>query len=200
MKHLPLSIMLLLLAPSLVTATESTKSIATISNVEGSVLIEHNDERVQAESGMSLHEGDTIFVLEKATADLAYASCNTTLDQNTLLTISEAAPCASGDTIGVGVVNLTAEQAQALSDAYNTAAGATNATAASIEAAVSSAATNLGLSTALAAEATAATMAAGGALAAGTALSVTAIVAGVAGVAATVAVVENQSESDASPS
>ncbi len=92
----------LLLASSIVAAVEAPASIATVGKVSGNVLIEHADKRIAAKEGMPLVEGDTVFVLEKATVALAYAACNTVLDQNTLLTISADAPCATGMQIGVG--------------------------------------------------------------------------------------------------
>ena len=92
----------LLLFASIATAVNAPKTVATIGEVSGSVLIEHADQRTAAEKGMSLVEGDTIFVLEKATIDLAYAECNAVLEQNTLLTISATSPCATGMQMGVG--------------------------------------------------------------------------------------------------
>ena len=134
-------------------ATDASKAVATVDNINGNVLIEQAGQRIPAKAGMHLQEGDSVFVLDNASISLAYAGCNSLLEQNTLLTISAASPCAKGDLIGVGAT-LKDSQIKAMLNKYDAVIEA-GGTATEAEAAAISVAEGLGVPTAAATEAAA---------------------------------------------
>ena len=143
---------LLALATS-ASAADASKAVATINNISGNVLIEQSGQRIPAKTGMRLQEGDSVFVLDNASIGLAYAGCDSRLEQNTLLTISAASPCAKGDLIGVGAT-LKDSQIKAMLKKYDAVIEA-GGTATEAEAAAISVAEGLGVPTAAATEAAA---------------------------------------------
>ena len=88
------------LAAGLILATtaqaEDTR-VATMSLVEGVVVVNQGERFTQAHRGLVLQKGARVFVMEGAHAELAYEGrCRLRLESNSFLVVGDADECATG--------------------------------------------------------------------------------------------------------
>lgn len=91
-----------LLLSNVAIGAEQAATVATVSSLQGSGVVARGGNGMPLRSGMVLLEGDKVAVLENSSVKLSFADCAITYQQNTLLNISESAPCAQGAGFGVG--------------------------------------------------------------------------------------------------
>ncbi len=103
MKKMLLTLASALLMSNVAISAEQPATIATVTSVQGTAVVARGDNGVAVKPGMSLHEGDKVAVLENSSVKLSYADCSISHQQNTVLDISAAAPCAQGTEYGTGV-------------------------------------------------------------------------------------------------
>ncbi len=71
--------------------------VATMSQVEGVVVVNQGERFVQAHRGLVLEKGARVFVMEGAHAELAYQGrCRLRLESNSFLIVGDADECATG--------------------------------------------------------------------------------------------------------
>jgi len=88
----------------LLSGVANAASVATVSNVEGTALVDHAGQRLSLKKGMSLDEGDRVMVMEKGNLKLVYnkSKCHIGYKSNTVLNVAESMQCAAGSTMAVG--------------------------------------------------------------------------------------------------
>lgn len=95
----------LLLASSASFAAQDTAAVAKVLSVKGKALIENaQGVRKPAQANMTLSEGSSLIVLDKAQVSLKYADskCTVSHKANTLVSVSAATQCAPGQDMSVG--------------------------------------------------------------------------------------------------
>ncbi len=71
--------------------------VAKLGKVEGVVVVNQGERFTQARRGMTVYQGDRIFVMEGAVAELAYEPrCRLRLSSNSMLLVGRADECATG--------------------------------------------------------------------------------------------------------
>jgi len=79
------------------TAQAQEARVATVSLVEGVVVVNQGERFTQARRGLVLEKGARVFVMEGAHAELAYRGhCRLRLESNSFLIVGDADECASG--------------------------------------------------------------------------------------------------------
>lgn len=101
MKKILLAVATAMLLSNAVMAAD-VENVASVTGLKGSAVVARGDASLPLKQGMTLLEGDKVAVLENSTLDLAYADCAVSHQQNTTVSVSAAAPCALGNTYGVG--------------------------------------------------------------------------------------------------
>lgn len=102
------------------------QDVAKVSSLTGQVLLEkQNGTRTPLQAGMILKEGENIMVLEKSSVKLVYteSSCVADYVANTLLPISAANQCATGQVLAIGqaIVDVSVEALKAAAEAVQAA-------------------------------------------------------------------------------
>lgn len=87
-------------------ANADTSVIATISQLKGAAIIDRKGDRLPASKGMKLLEGDKLYVLEGATANVTYpdAQCATPMSQNMIIDVTAKNLCAKPEALGTGAL------------------------------------------------------------------------------------------------
>ncbi|MGY6518909.1 MAG: hypothetical protein ACXIUZ_09350 [Lysobacteraceae bacterium] len=87
----------------------AAEPVATLSDVDGTVLIEQGDRFVTA-SARSLDAGARVLLMTEASARLSFVDgCEVELDAETLVTLPAVSPCAGGDLDAHRVGRMTAQ-------------------------------------------------------------------------------------------
>jgi hypothetical protein len=75
--------------------TEAPKAGASLSSIEGSVLINKGEEFVEGTSGGTLGPGDRVMAMDGSSALLRFEDgCDVRVDPGTVVTMGEGSPCA----------------------------------------------------------------------------------------------------------
>jgi hypothetical protein len=78
-------------------AQAQQEPIATLTQLEGKVLVNQGEETVPAQAGMSLRSSDRVLTLEDATALVVYKDgCGLPLEENSQLTLMSVDECTQG--------------------------------------------------------------------------------------------------------
>jgi hypothetical protein len=87
----------IVLSLGLLTAVAHAESVATLSHIQGEVLVNTGKgfAAVQAMSQVPLKRGDKVLVREQGVASLSFPDCAVTFDKPTVFTVSDQAPCTS---------------------------------------------------------------------------------------------------------
>ena len=79
----------------------ASEPVASVSQLNGVVLVSQGADYVTATPGIQLREGDRLMAMEGASATLSFADgCTHTLSDNAILTVGPAGSCARGELAG----------------------------------------------------------------------------------------------------
>jgi hypothetical protein len=76
-------------------AAAADAPVANLFAASGKILVDQGHGFIAA-AGQNLNDGDRIFVGDKSSANVAYATCTVKLDKPAVFVVSKAAPCAQG--------------------------------------------------------------------------------------------------------
>lgn len=83
------------------TSIAGAAGLAEITSSSGKVLVNQGSGFAPVSGMMSLKAGDAVMVGDGAQAQISYATgCTVTADASSVVTISDVAPCAAGETVG----------------------------------------------------------------------------------------------------
>jgi hypothetical protein len=111
-------------------AQAQQEPIATLTQLEGKVLVNQGEETVPAQAGMSLRSSDRVLTLEDATALVVYKDgCGLPLEENSQLTLMSVDECTQGVAAVDAVSEMAAFEVIALGAGAGPTVGATALTA-----------------------------------------------------------------------
>jgi hypothetical protein len=95
--YLNTALLAMLSVTSLGAWSAAKEPIASISQPEGKVLVNHGENIIAAPTGMPLRPGDRVFTLEKSKVAVVYKdNCVVNMEANSLLVLKDADECRRG--------------------------------------------------------------------------------------------------------